>query len=97
MLFDYDGDGKADLCIFRDGTWYVNTKRDGTLQAIFEYQTAICELTGMDVSNASGYDGTTVAAMIMRADLKHTDVTLIDVRDGSTRVVWSAPDRKSVV
>jgi len=32
------------------------------LQAIFEYQTAICELTRMDVSNASGYDGTTVAA-----------------------------------
>jgi glycine cleavage system P protein (glycine dehydrogenase) subunit 1 len=32
------------------------------LQSIFEYQTAICELTGMDVSNASGYDGTTVAA-----------------------------------
>src|SRR4030095_17018933 len=34
----------------------------GVLQAIFEYQTAICELTGMDVANASGYDGMTVAA-----------------------------------
>src|SRR5919204_4300998 len=33
-----------------------------SVKSIFEYQTAICELTGMDVSNASGYDGTTVAA-----------------------------------
>lgn len=34
----------------------------GTLQSIFEYQTFVCELTGMDVANASMYDGASALA-----------------------------------
>lgn len=44
----------------------------GMLQVIFEYQTYICQLTGMDASNASVYDGATAAAeaMLMLSNIK---------------------------
>lgn len=52
----------------------------GVLQSIFEYQTQVCELTGMDVSNASVYDGATAAAeaLLMCLERKRGEVVVAE-------------------
>ena len=59
-------------------TPYQAELSQGTLQVLFEYQSTICELTGMDISNASVYDGATAAAeAIMMAQEKNKETILI--------------------
>jgi len=63
----------------------------GTLQAIFEFQTMICELTGMDIANASMYDGSTGAAEAVMMAIRITG------RDGVLVARTAHPEYREVM
>ncbi|CAH0345712.1 aminomethyl-transferring glycine dehydrogenase subunit GcvPA [Bacillus sp. CECT 9360] len=65
----------------------------GELQAIFEFQTMICELTGMDVANSSMYDGGTAlaeAAMLSTGQTRRKKILLSNAVHPETRDVVKA-------
>jgi len=63
-------------------TPYQAEASQGSLQAFFEFQSMICEITGMDVSNASLYEGGTSvsegAFMAMRVTRRHNKVAVLE-------------------
>ena len=59
----------------------------GWLQAIYEYQTIICELTAMDVSNASLYDGGTALFEALMMAVRHTGRNKI-IMDSGVNLIY---------
>ncbi len=68
-------------------TPYQPESSQGTLQAIFEYQTAVTRLFGMDCSNASVYDGGSALFEAALMSMRHTGRKKIVV-DGGVNPIW---------
>jgi glycine dehydrogenase subunit 1 len=73
----------------------------GTLQAVFEYQTLMCQLTGMDVANASLYDGSTAlpesVLMAIRANRRKRIVTARSVHPEYREVLATYLQHQDIV
>jgi len=69
-------------------TPYQPELSQGTLQAIYEYQSQICRLTGMEVSNASLYDGGTAIFEACKMALASTDDRRTIVIDGGVNPIY---------
>ncbi len=80
-------------------TAYQPEISQGTLQAAFEYQSVVCELTGMDVSNAGLYDvasSTAEACLLAARVTKRRTVALLEpIHPGTAEVV--RPCRRGIV
>jgi len=72
-------------------TPYQAEVSQGTLQYIYEYQTMICRLTGMEISNAGMYDGSSAAAeailMAIRANRKNKVIISANIHPVYLRVI----------
>ncbi len=72
----------------------------GTLQAMFEFQTMICELTGMEIANASMYDGSTGAAeaimMAVRVTGRNTAVIARTVHPEYREVIHTYAQHQAI-
>lgn len=80
-------------------TPYQAEMSQGILQAIFEYQSMICNLTGLEVSNASVYNGANAAAeaMLMCAEKnRKTLLTFENIRPDTLKVLKTYASRRGI-
>src|SRR5690349_15646204 len=80
--------GRSEL--YTSYTPYQPELSQGVLQALFEYQSMVCDLTALEVSNASLYDGATALVEAVHMALAATRRTRVLVSEGVDPRYWAA-------